>query len=118
VADKPSDIVPGTLDMLILKTVALEPIHGYGIAGPDRTDKQGHSSCQCRVAIRCFAAAAARRADPKRMETHGERQARKVLHPHGARTKEARRRNTRMGEASGGHRQNFGGVVRSYVLAA
>ena len=31
-ADKPSDIVPGTLDMLILKTVALEPIHGYGIA--------------------------------------------------------------------------------------
>jgi PadR family transcriptional regulator, regulatory protein PadR len=32
VADKPSDIVPGTLDMLILKTVALEPIHGYGIA--------------------------------------------------------------------------------------
>jgi transcriptional regulator len=30
--DKPGDLVPGTLDMLILKTVALEPIHGYGIA--------------------------------------------------------------------------------------
>jgi PadR family transcriptional regulator PadR len=30
--DKPSDLVQGTLDMLILKTVALEPMHGYGIA--------------------------------------------------------------------------------------
>lgn len=32
VADKQSDIVQGTLDMLILKTLALEPMHGYGIA--------------------------------------------------------------------------------------
>ncbi len=31
--DKPSDLVQGTLDMLILKTLALEPMHGYGIAG-------------------------------------------------------------------------------------
>ena len=30
-ADKPSDLVQGTLDMLILKTLALEPMHGYGI---------------------------------------------------------------------------------------
>ena len=30
--DKPSDLIQGTLDMLILKTLALEPIHGYGIA--------------------------------------------------------------------------------------
>ena len=29
---KPSDLVQGTLDMLILKTLALEPMHGYGIA--------------------------------------------------------------------------------------
>jgi transcriptional regulator len=29
--EKPSDIVQGTLDMLILKTLALEPLHGYGI---------------------------------------------------------------------------------------
>jgi len=26
------DVVQGTLDMLILKTLALEPMHGYGIA--------------------------------------------------------------------------------------
>jgi PadR family transcriptional regulator PadR len=31
-ADKPSDLVQGTLDMLILKTLPLEPMHGYGIA--------------------------------------------------------------------------------------
>jgi hypothetical protein len=30
--DKPGDLAQGTLDMLVLKTVALEPIHGYGIA--------------------------------------------------------------------------------------
>src|SRR5258707_15293059 len=30
--DKPSDLVQGTLDMLILKTLALEPVHGYGIS--------------------------------------------------------------------------------------
>jgi len=30
--DKPSDLVQGTLDRLILKTLALEPMHGYGIS--------------------------------------------------------------------------------------
>ena len=29
---KPTDLVQGTLDMLILKTLALEPTHGYGIS--------------------------------------------------------------------------------------
>ena len=27
-----SDLVPGTLEMLILKTLALEPMHGFGVA--------------------------------------------------------------------------------------
>jgi len=31
-AEKNTDLVQGTLDMLILKTLALEPMHGYGIA--------------------------------------------------------------------------------------
>jgi PadR family transcriptional regulator, regulatory protein PadR len=30
--DKSSDLVQGTLDMLILKTLALESMHGYGVA--------------------------------------------------------------------------------------
>lgn len=29
---KPSDLLQGTLDLLILKTVAREPVHGWGIA--------------------------------------------------------------------------------------
>ena len=28
----PSELVQGTLEMLILKTLALEPMHGYGVA--------------------------------------------------------------------------------------
>ena len=31
--DEPStDVIQGTLDMLILKTLSLEPLHGFGIA--------------------------------------------------------------------------------------
>ena len=30
--DKSSDLVQGTLDMLVLKTLALESMHGYGIS--------------------------------------------------------------------------------------
>jgi PadR family transcriptional regulator, regulatory protein PadR len=29
---KPTDLVQGTLDLLILKTAVLEPMHGWGIA--------------------------------------------------------------------------------------
>jgi transcriptional regulator len=29
---KPSDLVQGTLDLLILKTISLEPMHGWAIA--------------------------------------------------------------------------------------
>jgi PadR family transcriptional regulator, regulatory protein PadR len=31
-AEKSKDLVQGTLEMLVLKTLALEPMHGYGIA--------------------------------------------------------------------------------------
>jgi PadR family transcriptional regulator, regulatory protein PadR len=29
---EPTDLIQGTLEMLVLKTLALEPLHGYGIA--------------------------------------------------------------------------------------
>jgi transcriptional regulator len=32
VSDRNRDLVQGTLEMLVLKTLALEPMHGYGIA--------------------------------------------------------------------------------------
>ena len=30
--DRPGDVVQGTLDMLILKTLDLQPMHGYGVS--------------------------------------------------------------------------------------
>jgi PadR family transcriptional regulator PadR len=30
--DHPADVLQGTLDLLVLKTLALEPMHGWGIA--------------------------------------------------------------------------------------
>ncbi len=29
--DKTAELLPGTLDMLILKALSLEPLHGYGV---------------------------------------------------------------------------------------
>ena len=29
---KPTDLVQGTLDLLVMKTIALQPMHGWGIA--------------------------------------------------------------------------------------
>ena len=37
---KPTDLVQGTLDLLILKTIALEPMHGWAIAQRIRTVSQ------------------------------------------------------------------------------
>lgn len=31
-SDSTTDVVQGTLDLLILKTLSLQPLHGYGIA--------------------------------------------------------------------------------------
>jgi PadR family transcriptional regulator, regulatory protein PadR len=43
-ADKTSALVQGTLDMLILKTLALEPMHGYGIGM--RLEQTSHGAFQ------------------------------------------------------------------------
>jgi transcriptional regulator len=32
VSDQNTDVIQGTLDMMILKTLSLEPLHGFGIA--------------------------------------------------------------------------------------
>jgi transcriptional regulator len=29
--DEPTDLIQGTLDMLVLKTLVLEPMHGFGV---------------------------------------------------------------------------------------
>ena len=41
-ADKPTtDVIQGTLDLLILKTLSLEPMHGFGIARRVEQTSQG-----------------------------------------------------------------------------
>lgn len=41
---KPTDLVQGTLDLLILKTLALEPMHGWAIA--QRIQQMSHDVLQ------------------------------------------------------------------------
>src|SRR6266566_4022836 len=53
------------------------------------------------------------------MERNGEQQTSKVLRSDRTRAKEAQQRNARMGQASGGDREDSGGLVRrSHVLTA
>ncbi len=59
-ADKPSDLVQGTLDMLILKTLALEPMHGYGIAVRLEQMSQGVFRPKCGFVIYGHSAITAR----------------------------------------------------------
>jgi PadR family transcriptional regulator PadR len=41
---KPSDLLQGTLDLLILRTLSVEPIHGWGIA--KRIEQVSHDVLQ------------------------------------------------------------------------
>jgi PadR family transcriptional regulator PadR len=50
-ANKPSDLVQGTLDMLVLKPLALEPMHGYGIVVRLEQMSKGVFPPQCRFAV-------------------------------------------------------------------
>src|SRR5580693_9545582 len=68
-ADQPSDLVQGTLDMLILKTLALEPMHGYGIAVRLEQMSKGVFRLNGRFAVCRLSAAATSGADQKRMES-------------------------------------------------
>jgi DNA-binding PadR family transcriptional regulator len=42
--DSNTDVVQGTLDMLILKTLSLEPMHGFGIARRIEQTSRGPST--------------------------------------------------------------------------
>ncbi len=71
-ADKPSDLVQGTLDMLILKTLALEPLHGYGIAVRLEQISKGVFRLNAGSLFCRLSKAATSGADQKRMESHRE----------------------------------------------
>ena len=54
-----TDVIQGTLDMLILKTLSLEPMHGFGIGAAHRTDLSRRVQSESGVAAHCISAAGA-----------------------------------------------------------
>jgi PadR family transcriptional regulator PadR len=70
--DKSGDLVQGTLDMLILKTVALEPMHGYGVAVRIEQKSKGVFRVNAGSLFVALSTTATSWTDPKRMEGHGE----------------------------------------------
>ena len=87
--DKPSDLVQGTLDRLILKTLALEPMHGYGISVRIEQMSRGGVPPQCRLVISRDSTITERWANRRRREAHRERPASEVLRSDGEGTQEA-----------------------------
>ena len=83
-----TDLVQGTLHMLILKTLALEPMHGYGRGLP----------------LSRAAPARARRAHQGGMACDGEQPSREVLRAHGGGARDAPARDARLGAADRGDR--------------
>jgi DNA-binding PadR family transcriptional regulator len=47
---QPTDFVPGTLDLLILKTISLEPEHGWAYPALHRLGQQAWTMAGCRPA--------------------------------------------------------------------
>ena len=93
--DKPNDLVQGTLDMLILKTLALEPMHGYGIAARLEQMSKGvfrPNAGSLFMAIQPLQRDGLIKGEWKSSENN-------------------RQRNSGMGKASDGNRENLGGVV-------
>ena len=116
--DTPSDLVQGTLDMLILKTLALEPMHGYGISV--RIEQMSKGVFRLNAGSLFLAIQRLERdglIDGEWKPTENNRRARYyTLTAKGRKRLDSETRE--LGPASDGHRQNFGGLVGvSYVFA-
>src|SRR6516225_7258634 len=107
VPDKLSDLVQGTLEVLVLKTLALEPIHGYGISV--RIEQMS------RVVISRNSASATRRTRRRRMEADREQQSSGILRSDREGAEETQSRNARNGA---GKQQQLQGFWRSHKRPA
>ena len=103
-AKRPTEIMKGTLDLLVLKTLALEPRHGVGIA--DRIEQTTRGTFQVSpgslfpVLHRLEQDGLHRR----RMERHARGAARQVLPNDRVRPAAAHRREEALGAHRAGHR--------------
>ena len=79
-ANTPSDVLRGTLDLLILKTLALEPMHGWGISQRIQQISKGVLDVN-QGSLRRVAAARAGGVDRQRVAHEREQSAGEVLPP-------------------------------------
>ena len=114
--DKASDLVQGTLDMLILKTLALEPMHGYGIGVRLEQISKGVFRVNA-GSLFLLAPSGTRRPDQGRVARHREQPAREVLQHHRPGTRHTQTRDTRLGRPDHRNRQDSEGVAVTPLLA-
>ena len=96
-----TDVIQGTLDMLILKTLSLEPMHGFGIARRIEQISRGVFKVNPGSLLTAFqrlerAGLTRRRVAPDRQRTPGQ-----VLHADPERPEAARGRDRRLGSPRG-----------------
>ncbi len=69
---KPNDLVQGTLDLLLLKILALEPLHGWAISLRLRSISGRRAAGERRVALSRAAQIGTGRLDHGRVEADGK----------------------------------------------
>jgi hypothetical protein len=76
-----SDMIRGTLDMLILKVISMEPMHGWGIS--ERIQQLSDEALQVNqgFAVRVSAPTHAPGMDPLGVASNGEQPSRALLRP-------------------------------------
>ena len=93
-------IPQGTLDMLILQILSLEPAHGYGIAQRLEQISQIRRSGQSGIALSRASQTGAEGMAQSRVEAIGNRARGQVLFPDARRTQAARNRRKTAGTGS------------------
>ena len=86
-----NELLPGMLEMLILKTLSIESMHGYGIAQHIQMLSADVLTIERGIAVSGAAADACQGMGVGRVEDFGEQPASALLHAHDYREKTARR---------------------------
>jgi hypothetical protein len=79
IVSKPPDLVQGTLDLLLLKILALEPMNGWSIRSAIAADFRRGVAGQRRLAVSGTAQAAAGRLDHRGMAVQRKQPARSFI---------------------------------------
>jgi len=94
---KPTDLVQGTLGLLILKTLALQPMHGWGIAQRIRQVSKEVLQVNQGALYPALASPRTTGLDPRQMGRIGKQSPRQVLFTHTRRAQSICSRSTHNG---------------------